>query len=158
VWDTKTGTATRVFVGHTNWVRDVAFNADATRLASRDDGGKAKVWDIVTGREILHAPVPDWFDAERVTARSPDGKWIAVPQIDGTILLVKLVPNEFELGYRAWFARPDPDWHWVQAEKYEKEQSWFAAAFHCDQVLKSRPDDAAAKARLATAREHLKKP
>jgi hypothetical protein len=69
-----------------------------------------------------------------------------------------LPPDGFELGYRALFARPDPDWHWQQTQKYEKDQSWFAAAFHCEQVLKSRPDDAAAKTLFATAREHLKKP
>jgi hypothetical protein len=55
-------------------------------------------------------------------------------------------------------ARLDPDWHWRQARKYEKDQSWFALRFHCEYVLKSRPDDAAAEKLLAAAREHLAKP
>ena len=61
------------------------------------------------------------------------------------------------LGYRAWFARPDPDWHWQQAQRFEKDQSWFAAKFHCEQVLKSRPDDAAAKALLEKAKAEWEK-
>jgi hypothetical protein len=32
-------------------------------------------------------------------------------------------------------------------------RDWFAAAFHCGPVLKSRPDDAAAKALLDKARK-----
>jgi hypothetical protein len=69
------------------------------------------------------------------------------------------VPSgEFELAYREVMARPDPDWHLWPAQKYEQNASWFAAAFHCEQVLKSRLADEAAKSLLERAREQLRKP
>jgi hypothetical protein len=43
------------------------------------------------------------------------------------------------------------------AKTYEKDKSWFAAAFQREQVLKSRPDDAAAKTLHAAAQGCLKK-
>ncbi|HEX4590399.1 MAG TPA: hypothetical protein VH120_10750 [Gemmataceae bacterium] len=49
----------------------------------------------------------------------------------------------------------DTDWHWQQAQQHETDQAWFAVRFHCEHVLKSRPDDAPAKKLLATAREHV---
>jgi WD40 repeat protein len=39
--------------GHTGWVRDVAFSADGTRLATASEDKTAKVWDATTGEELI---------------------------------------------------------------------------------------------------------
>jgi WD40 repeat protein len=159
LWDAKTGAVVQALTGHTGGVARVAFSPDGARLASKDQKQRVKVWDVATGKETSDPSVAKWFDDTNAQSRSPDGKWFGIPHDDGTILLIKpLAPDDFELGYRAWFARPDPDWHSQQAQKFDKEQSWFAAAFHCEQVLKSRPDDAEAKTLLEKAREQLEKP
>jgi WD40 repeat protein len=159
VWDVQTGTAVRALVGHTNWVRNVRFSPDGTRLASEDDSGRCKVWDLTTGKEIVEARLPAWLTNAHSASPDRDGSCLAVPHFEGTILLVKpRPPDEFERGYREATARPDPEWHWRQARQYEHDQLWFAVRFHCQQVLKYRPNDAGATTLLAAAEEHLPKP
>jgi WD40 repeat protein len=158
VWDLKTGAALQTLTGHTGTVTQVGFSPDGAHLASRDHKNQKRAWDLRTGKEISDASAPDWLTAGHAGARSPDGHCYAIPHGDGTILVVRPIPpDEFELGYREAMSRPDPDWHRQQAQQYEKEQSWFAAAFHWEQVLKSRPEDSEAKKSLATAREQLQK-
>jgi WD40 repeat protein len=134
------------------WI-SLAFSPDGKRLASRQ-GGRLAVWVLENGTPITDAEAPEWFRDRTSRTSSSNSERFAVPHPDGTILLVKpLPPDEYELGYRAWVSRPDPDWHWEQAEKLERGSSWFAVAFHCEHVLKSRPDDERAKQLLQKARE-----
>src|SRR5205823_1668633 len=42
------------FRGHKAIVRCLAYNADGTRLASCSWDGTAKVWDVLTGKEVLN--------------------------------------------------------------------------------------------------------
>ena len=61
--------------GHTDVIRQVVFSPDGTRLATASFDGSAKLWDAVSGKELLtlsgHAA-----NVFGVTF-SPDGKTIA---------------------------------------------------------------------------------
>ncbi len=39
--------------GHTNWITGLAFSPDGLRLVSAGSDGTVKLWEPVTGREIL---------------------------------------------------------------------------------------------------------
>jgi WD40 repeat protein len=73
----------RVFSGHGNSVTSVAFSADDRRLASGSWDCTVKIWDVVSGQQLLD------FDehTDRITsvAFSPDGNWIASGSRDKTV-------------------------------------------------------------------------
>jgi hypothetical protein len=157
LWDLSTGNVLRTFQYESGPAGNVAFSPDGAKLGAQTKGGESWIWDLTSGEGTATEIEPDWQKWDAEGSSSPDRQWRACPGSDGTILLVKpLPPDGFEIGYREAMARPDPDWHWQQAQQCEKDDSWFAARFHCEQVLKSRPNDAAAKKLLAAAREHLR--
>jgi hypothetical protein len=159
VWSARNGElVTNLPIDFNYGIRNVVFSPDGKLLAGTDYTKRIRVWDMASAKLVPDGPAPEWFNPSIASSRSPDGQWFAISHSDGTILLIKpLPPDEFELGYREAMARPDPDWHWLQVQKYEKKQSWFAAAFHCEQVLESRPDDAAAKKLLEKAKQEWEK-
>ncbi len=55
VWDTATGRPQAALEGHINNGIDVAFSHGGELLASRGWDGTTRLWDAVTGREILRA-------------------------------------------------------------------------------------------------------
>jgi len=52
LYDRAEGTLIREFVGHTNRVNTLAFNTDATRLASGGGDGSVRIWNVNTGDSI----------------------------------------------------------------------------------------------------------
>jgi WD40 repeat protein len=80
VWDLTTDKPAATFTGHADFVRCVAYHPDGKRVASGDRGGQSegelKVWDAVTGKELL-AVNKSAGDAVHWAAFSPDGKWLA---------------------------------------------------------------------------------
>lgn len=60
---------------HGDWVNQVAFNPDGTRLASASNDGTIKIWDLGNGREIR--TYRGQKERVRSVAWSDDGKWIA---------------------------------------------------------------------------------
>ena len=56
----------------------------------------------------------------------------------------------------AKWAKPDPVWHLDQADESEKNNQWFAAAFHLRKLIEIKPSNAAAKKRLQVAEKYLK--
>ena len=57
VWDTATGKLLFRLEGHTEQVRYAVYSPDGKRIATsempRNRGGEVKLWDAVTGRELL---------------------------------------------------------------------------------------------------------
>ncbi|MGD2146783.1 MAG: adenylate/guanylate cyclase domain-containing protein [Anaerolineae bacterium] len=73
----------RTLVGHTDMVQDVAYSPDGTRLATSSWDGTAKVWDALSGEELLTLEGHSgWVYS---VAFSPDGARIATGGRDGTV-------------------------------------------------------------------------
>ena len=77
--------------GHSDAVHFVAYSPDGTRLASASSDGTVKIWDVITGQELLTLPgrtretVPERMRA--VVAYSPDGGRLASAGNDMTVRL-----------------------------------------------------------------------
>jgi hypothetical protein len=71
--------------------------------------------------------------------------------MDGNVVRLLRPPDAEELLIRRARTRLDPDWHAEEAARQEQDQQWLAAAFHLEQVLSARPDEATARDRLLQA-------
>jgi WD40 repeat protein len=85
LWDVVEGKLIADLIGHTDWVRTVAFSPDGSRLASGDRKGKIVVWDIASRRPLYR--VNAHTDAVRSVAFSPDGSRLASVSTEGTLRL-----------------------------------------------------------------------
>ena len=43
----------RTFLGHTDWVNDVAFSPDGTQIATASNDATIKIWEVTTGKELF---------------------------------------------------------------------------------------------------------
>ncbi|HQO34491.1 MAG TPA: WD40 repeat domain-containing protein, partial [bacterium] len=85
LWEAQSGTLTRVFMGHTRPVRDVAFSPDGRLLLTGSDDYTARLWDVETGREIrAFVGHESWIHS---VAFSPDGTRILTGSGDCTARL-----------------------------------------------------------------------
>jgi hypothetical protein len=78
--DLREGEAVRHLTGHRSAVGGVAWSRDGLRLASLDEAGEARVWDVPRG-ELAHAltglPEAGYWLGNAGLALSPDGRWLA---------------------------------------------------------------------------------
>ena len=81
IWDSTTGIMVQTFVGHKDFVGEIAFNSDGSQIATASNDGTAKVWDIKSGKELLSVDVRNdgWTND---IAFSPDGKLLATVSTD----------------------------------------------------------------------------
>src|SRR5262249_19632466 len=79
MWDAPV----RTLVGHVGVVLGVAYSADGRRLASASRDGTVKLWDTMTGQEVL--TLRGRANEVNGVAFSPDGYQIAGACGDGTI-------------------------------------------------------------------------
>jgi serine/threonine-protein kinase len=86
--------------GHKQPIIRLMWNPDGNRLASYDNRGLVKVWDLGAGKELFqvrldvdpdrqHAdPYRDVFFVLRTDAWSPDGRFLALASAGGTVKIV----------------------------------------------------------------------
>jgi tetratricopeptide (TPR) repeat protein len=153
VWDAHTGQQLLSLKGHTSPVTSVAFSPDGKRLFSEDWGGRRILWGLAPGRQLPGA------SGQGISGgpRSPDGRRFAL--IEGNVIRVyRLVLTAEELAEARRWVEPDFGWHAAEARSSEAAGQWFAAAFHLDRLLPSRPWDADLHTRRAYALARLGRP
>ncbi|KAH7919643.1 WD40 repeat-like protein [Leucogyrophana mollusca] len=105
---------TRVFKGHTNWVRSVAYFPDGRHIASGSDDKTVIIWDVENGRQdgqpLQHDSSVEWL------AISPDGRRIASGlRVGGMVIWdaqTRKVVGEFK-GDGVWRLAYSPDGRWI---------------------------------------------
>jgi WD40 repeat protein/tRNA A-37 threonylcarbamoyl transferase component Bud32 len=155
VWDAMTGRELLTLRGHAASVLGASYSPDGRHIASVSQDETVRVWDATTGQETLvlrghTGPVLG-------VSFSPDGHQIASAGSDETVRLwdgTPVTPTWREgrptLADRRW-----PVWQRQEAEDCERQKHWFAAVWHLKQLLARDPDDAALRARLDAAQDHL---
>jgi hypothetical protein len=140
---------------HTKIVEAVTFSPDASRVFARDVAGKAWAWTVADGRPTdpdnppaaskdRSATSPDW--TLRAEARGSTVVLLDLAHFDlGTERFERLA---LEPGNRVW-------WYQQRAARAERDQNWFAAAFHLGLLLKNKPDDADLLRRRESALDKL---
>ncbi|MDE0426753.1 MAG: T9SS type A sorting domain-containing protein [Candidatus Poribacteria bacterium] len=85
IYDTQTGEEVALFVGHTGWVRSVAYSPDSNTLASGSADNTIRLWGAWTGTHLrILSGHTGWV---RSVAFSPDGTTIASGSSDNTLHL-----------------------------------------------------------------------
>ncbi len=83
IWDTSSGKEIQSIYWDYSQVTDLAFSPDGKRIATVADS-RTVVWDIASGKAVLTVKRPQRIYS---VAISPDGKWLAAGDHDGTVQL-----------------------------------------------------------------------
>ncbi len=156
LWDAASGKELRRLT-HDDDVHAASFSPDGRTVLSAGEDNTTRLWEA----GILFPP--DAVDPDRLRA------WALVRTSqdfteDGT--LRPLPKEQWEQQRQTLDAKggdwhPPPDlrqWHFAQAADAEADQSWFAARFHLDWLLKDDPNNADLLHRRDEAEAHLKAP
>jgi WD40 repeat protein/serine/threonine protein kinase len=74
LWDLTTRKEVRRITAHSGPVRRVSFSPDSRRLAAAAENGMVRVWEVATGRNLLHL---QHGDDGTCVAFSPDSRFLA---------------------------------------------------------------------------------
>jgi WD40 repeat protein/tetratricopeptide (TPR) repeat protein len=145
--------------GDTTQVCAVGFSAEGQRvlvqLGSRSGppAGKLRAWDLSSGNEVI--PCPDAAPPQgQLHAVSSDGRLEI--RVNGETVAVRPIVSAEKAAEQERLAQAlSRQWHMQEAGRAEEEQTWFAAAFHLDQLLRLGCDDLDLRPRRAWARLRL---
>src|SRR5262249_15587507 len=82
LWEMPSGRPIRKLSGHAWQTNALAFSRDGKQLASAGNDKSARVWQVITGKQLLRLRHDDNVVA---VAYSPDGKTLATASEDKTI-------------------------------------------------------------------------
>ena len=86
VWEVRTGRQRLVKSGfEAYWTRALAFSPTSDYLASGDEAGNLRVWDISEGESVIWETYPTGIQS---LAFSPNGEYLAVALWDATIQIL----------------------------------------------------------------------
>jgi WD40 repeat protein len=88
--DLTTGSVTRRFEGHANWVSSVALSADGSRAVSGSWDGTVRLWDVASGKQL--ACFEGHTDQVLAVAFAPDGQHAFSGGADNAILVWRVAP------------------------------------------------------------------
>jgi hypothetical protein len=152
IWSAEKSQKRLTLHGDRNLFTSLAFSPDSQRLFAWDTQNKVLAWSLRDGQPIEADNPPT---AMRPPAISPDGKLRAEPRGNEIVVFDprRLAEDNF------W---PLPDtaerqrYHTEQATLAEKDNQWFAVAFHLNRLLLDNPDDPDLKQRRDEAlRRHV---
>jgi tRNA A-37 threonylcarbamoyl transferase component Bud32 len=89
----KASQAPLLLRGHTGWVTSLALSSDGTTLATGDDGGTVRLWDLSNGL-VIHTPQKHKRPVN--VAFAPNGKVAVSASLDGAVKVWQ-VPSGIEL-------------------------------------------------------------
>jgi WD40 repeat protein/tetratricopeptide (TPR) repeat protein/serine/threonine protein kinase len=141
LWHMADGKEVRVLRGHGGPLRGLAFSPDGRLVAAGSADGAALLWDAATGQELR--VLPGVGGRISSVAFSPDGQHLAAGS-DGKVVAVWDGQR-----VRADIAKRAVGWRRQQAVACERDEDWFAAAFHLGRLEKEDPADASSPKRLA---------
>ena len=95
LWDVKTGRSIKRLVGHSNWVIQIQFTADDSRLATLALDGSTKIWSVESGMCLNTIDLSKFATPTQIQLLDHDR--IAVAHADGTIGIHNLMTGELLL-------------------------------------------------------------
>ena len=82
----------RTLRGHLGTIYSVAYDSDGKRLVTASEDGTARIWDAVTGDELI--VLEGHEGAVKDAAFSPDGQLVATASADRTVIIWDAVTGE----------------------------------------------------------------
>jgi eukaryotic-like serine/threonine-protein kinase len=155
VWDAATGEPLAPPFAHRGGARRVAVDGTGEWMLTVLDR-RVCLWNFPTN----DWPATDLARLAQLLARS---------RLDRTGSLLPLSQDEYMAGWEELHRRhakyfsdrrkSNPEWHRVALEEAERQQQWFAALIHLDELIQTAPGEAELRTRRARAQaEWLKQP